>query len=112
MEKNTCTKECLVDYCDGMKASVDVTFEHTMADVRRLMYEDWDADMLPDQDVEWAFSVVGSSCDTRYRMSEKEEHRKKAWNFISRDIRILEGVDKNCIKDCNKNKKRPAFIAP
>ena len=65
MEKSTCTKECFVENCDGMKASVDVTSEHTMAEVRRLMYENWERDMWPDQDVEWAFSFLESVSEQR-----------------------------------------------
>jgi hypothetical protein len=107
MATSDCTKEFFVDYGDGNKASVDVTSEHTLADVRRLMSEDWDGDMLPDQDVEWAFWVV----DSNQRITEKQEGRKKAWNFIGKDVRIHEGIDKNCSKNENKNKKRPAFAA-
>jgi hypothetical protein len=105
MATSDCTKEFFVDYGDGNKASVDVTSEHTLADVRRLMSEDWDGDMLPDQDVEWAFWVV----DSNQRITEKQEGRKKAWNFIGKDVRIQEGIDKNCSKNENKKKKRPAF---
>jgi hypothetical protein len=101
------TKHFIVDYGNGT-GSVYVTYEHTMADVRRLMYEDWDEDMLPDQDVEWAFCWVG---DSDLRISEKQEGREKAWNFIGKDVRILEGIDKNCNKKCNKNKKRSAADA-
>jgi hypothetical protein len=88
-------KDLIVDYGEG-KASVDVTCEHTLADVRRLICEDWDDDMLPDQDVEWAFWVV----------DRRITGRKKAWDFIGGDnIRIQEVIDKN------KNKKRPAVDA-
>jgi len=123
MATSTCTKEFIVHCGDG-KAGVNVTSEHTLGDVRRLMYEDWDEDILPDRDVEWAFCVVDSDCrdwqinekqERRkqawyQRISEKQERRKKAWYFIGQDIRILEGIDKNCNKNCNKNKKRPGVI--
>jgi hypothetical protein len=99
-------KDFIVDYGDG-KSSVDVTSEHTLADVRRLMYEDWDDDMLPDQDVEWAFWVF----DSGIRIPEKQESRKKAWNFIGKDVRIRGGIDKNCKMNKNKNKRRPAVDA-
>jgi hypothetical protein len=87
-------KDFFVDYGDGNKASVDVTCEHTLAGIRWLMYKDWDDDMLPGQDVEWAFWGV----DSNQRITKKQEGHKKAWDFIGKDVRILEGIDKKCNK--------------
>ena len=67
------TRELIIDYGQG-DSTVDIKQEDTLADVRRLIIDDFDDDMIPAED--WVFWVNG------LRITQKQEGRKIAWNYL------------------------------
>ena len=78
-------------------AYVEVSESDTFRDVRRIIAEDLDEDMVA-EDLEYYFKLDG------VRLSSKQEQRKKAWDTVGRNVVSLH--DKNVAN--NSNNKRPA----
>ena len=76
----TMTTQLVVTSCDGIKGSVDVIESTTMEDVRALLMDEFDEDMLPSED--WAFFIDG------IRLSAKQETRRKALDVMNKNIHI------------------------
>lgn len=69
--------DLLIDYGHG-NASIEINPSHTLADVRKLMLEEFDNDMFPQEDPEnWGFWV------NDMRVALKQEARKVAWKYLN-----------------------------
>ena len=73
------TKELLIESGD-IKAEVEISETDTLKDVRALILEEFDDDMLPCQD--FCFHV------NDIRVSTKQERKKLAWNLSNKPIRL------------------------
>ena len=97
------TKELIVSWLEGgVKGSVEVTALSTLADVRCLILEEFDEDMLPSfSSAEAANEAASSNSNSKsksnqwvfvidgIRISSKQESKRKAWKYIdSKDIQI------------------------
>lgn len=70
------TKSLIVDYGHG-KASIEISPSSTFSDVRKVIVEEFDDDMFPNQDPNnWGFKV------NDVRITSKQESRKLAWNYL------------------------------
>jgi hypothetical protein len=75
-------KELLLE-CDDFTGAVECTETHTLEDVRGLLAEEFDDDMLP---AAYYFTCNG------IRLSSKQEARKRAWDVVDQkqQIRIVD----------------------
>jgi hypothetical protein len=91
------SKEIVVECVDdGFKGFVETLASHTLHDLRQLLADEFDDDMLP---TDYYFS-----CDD-IRYSTKQEAKKRVWDLIDRDVAVR-------IHDKSKGQKRGPQAAP
>jgi hypothetical protein len=92
------SKEIVVECVDdGFKGFVETLASHTLHDLRQLLADEFDDDMLP---TDYYFS-----CDD-IRYSTKQEAKKRVWDLIDRDVAVR-------IHDKSRGQKRgPPSAAP
>jgi hypothetical protein len=100
-------KELIIESGDYCKCFVEVGPHDTLANVRVLIHEDFDDDMLPtcatfsrmmdadDEDAAYndaardAFYFLLYFLLAGVRLSRKQEGRKRAWDWVGQTVRIL-----------------------
>jgi hypothetical protein len=85
---STTAKKELIIESGNCKGSVEIGSHDTLADVRALLHEEFDDDMLPTNDGDAArddfyFCVAG------VRLGRKQEPRKRAWDWVGQTVQIL-----------------------
>eukprot|EP01083_Nonionella_stella_P070254 187862_1 len=81
------TLQLIITCADGIKGTLDVRENDTLADVRTQMYEELDADLILPS---FGFHINGN-----IRISKKQEKKKKAWDLLDEDLSIqLKGQPK------------------
>jgi hypothetical protein len=100
----TAKKELIIE-SGNCKGFVEVGPHDTLAEVRAMLHEEFDDDMLPTNDGDAArddfyFCVAG------VRLSRKQEPRKRAWDWVGQTVQIL-ARNTTATESSTIQKKRP-----